>query len=57
MLVNLTFNPKYTEDNEKELNNMKYLSEKYKDKDFTAIGQFSYDIGIGEKFSNREIAH
>ena len=36
---------------------MKYLCKKYSEKDFSAIGQFSYDILEGEKLTNKEIAH
>ena len=35
---------------------MKYLGEKFGDKDLALYGQFAYDIGEGEKLSNKEIA-
>ena len=36
---------------------MKYLCEKYGQKDFSVFGSFAYDIKEGEKMTNKELAH
>ena len=41
----------------KELANMKYLAEKFGEKDLTVLGQFSYDIQEPETKTNKDIAH
>jgi len=41
----------------RELENMKYLSDKHKPTDLTVFGHFAYDIQSGEKMTNKELAH
>ena len=57
LLVNLTMNEQHRKKQEKELNKMKYLANKYGNDDFCVFGQFAYDVREGEKQTNKEIAH
>ena len=36
---------------------MKYLAEKFGEKDLTVLGQFSYDVMEAEQKNDKEIAH
>ena len=40
LLVNLTLE----DDGKKEIERMKYLTQKYGEKDFVVLGQFTYDV-------------
>ena len=44
LFVNLTMNEKLKKQNDKELDQMKYLSVKYGEKELAVFGQFAYDI-------------
>ena len=44
LLVNLSISDNTKNQKHKELSKMKYLAEKYGEKDFTVFGQFAFDV-------------
>ena len=54
LLVNLTLNDRFKKTQEKEMNKLKFLCQKYSD--LTVFGQFAYDVKEPEHQTNKELA-
>ena len=56
LFVNMSMNPSFRKETEKELKKLSGLCKSFDKKDFSCYGTFAYDVLEGEKLTNKEIA-